>query len=342
MEREAAGAHTIDSLLARLTELELENGRLRAGRRTGSSTPTSSNSKLTDSDAAVEAPSIETLESSIEHALFRCWAASGGMPELVQVDHQADLPGTGSERDTTRNMDLDPEKVDVELLVERIQNSREALRKAESRLAAQAGEIASHAETQEQLTRELSRLQEYEGKYRAFVSAVLRAEQAVTRAAAARESANQEPQRKTGTVGLSENIGDMVESDSQLDHCPSVALPLPPGATTAATAPPVVEMPGNEQLLDSSMDTAPSVRASDTGARALEPSTVPSAAGLGKGTRRGSGDWLEVLAETVCFKLNDGAALSQQLYDVQQQLQQLQRLRLQDSQSTGWSVLFND
>jgi hypothetical protein len=43
----------------------------------------------------------------------------------------------------------------------RIQNSREALRKAESRLAAQAGEIASHAEAQEQLTRELSRLQEY-------------------------------------------------------------------------------------------------------------------------------------------------------------------------------------
>ena len=39
-----------------------------------------------------------------------------------------------------------------------------------------------------------------------------------------------------------------------------------------------------------------------------------------------------MLAETVCSKLNAGAALSQELHDVQQQLQ-LQEQRLQDSQS---------
>lgn len=166
----------------------------------------------------------------------------------------------------------------------------------------------------------------YEGKYRAFVSAVLRAEQAATRAAAARESAGQEPQSKTGAAEFSESIGDMAGSVSRLDRCPAVALP----AGAAATAPPVVETPGAEQLLDSSTDTG-----------APEPSTVPVAAALGNGTRRGSGDWLETLAETVCSKLNDGAALSQELYDAQQQLQQLQRLQLQGSQSTGWPSNFS-
>ena len=175
----------------------------------------------------------------------------------------------------------------------------------------------------------------YEGKYRAFVSAVLRAEQAATRAAAARESAGQEPQSKTGAAEFSESIGDMAGSVSRLDRCPAVALP----AGAAATAPPVVETPGTELLLVSSPDTGPGC---DTGARAPEPSTtVPVAAAVGNGTRRGSGDWLETLAETVCSKLNDGAALSQELYDAQQQLQQLQRLQLQGSQSTGWPSNFS-
>jgi hypothetical protein len=78
------------------------------------------------------------------HALCRCWAASGGTPELVDADRETDreterqaelveaddpagAPGNGSERETMRNMELDPEKVDVELLVERcafLPNSR--------------------------------------------------------------------------------------------------------------------------------------------------------------------------------------------------------------------------
>ena len=68
-----AAAPTIESLMARVTELELENGRLRSARRTGSSTTSSTNSHMTNSEATVEAPSIENLDNSVELALCRCW-----------------------------------------------------------------------------------------------------------------------------------------------------------------------------------------------------------------------------------------------------------------------------
>ncbi len=338
-----AATPTVESLMARVTELELENGRLRSARRTGSSTMSSTNSQMTDSEAALEPPSIENLDNSVELALCRCWEASGGTAEAIETAHQTGEPGIGNERGTTQNVDLDSGKLDVELLVERIHNSREALKKAESRLAAQAGEIVSHVEAQEQLTRELCRLQEYEGKYRAFVSAVLRAEQAATRAAAVRESALQ-TSAKTGTADDSASLRDMAmtpppspNSNSQLNHCSSLELPPPPGATVAAeptgeaSAPPVVNPP--ESTPDASVDAAPSLHAG-----VLELSTTSSAAAAAAGERRGSGDWLETLAETVCSKLNAGAALGQELHDLQQQLQ-LQEQRLLDSQSANSAPL---
>ena len=336
-----AAAPTIESLMARVTELELENGRLRSARRTGSSTMSSTSSQMTDTEAAVDAPSIENLENSVELALCRCWEASGGTSEAVATVAQVGEPVHGNSRGAARNMDLDSGKLDVELLVERIHNSREALKKAEIRLATQAGEIASHVEAQDQLTRELSRLQEYEGKYRAFVSAVLRAEQTATRAAAVRESAWQ-PSGKTETADNSASLEDMAmvppspNSNSQLNRCPSVELLTLPGATAAvetpgepsASAPPVISPPPDSGRSEASVDAALSVDAS-----ALEPSATSSAAAAGIGERRGSGDWLEALAETVCSKLNSSAALSQELHDVKQQLQ-LQKQRPQGSRST--------
>jgi hypothetical protein len=356
-------AATMESLLARVTELELENGRLRAGRRVARSPTTRPTSSSTASDAsAVEAPSIDNLESSMEDALTRCWEASGGSAEGVDEDEEDLGESEGGAEGGERQAG---EKPDVALLVERISNSREALKKAESRLAAQAGEVAAHVEAQEQLTRELTRLQETDSKYRAFVSAVLRAEQAATRAAAGVPHSGSG--RERGLAGLSASMRESTVVSPPKETSDESTNPLalsameeapPPGAAAAgpaaagAAAPPPRIEPQQDEQLNASMEPAPSVGTAaavaapnapqaaaggGAGRASLDASTSSAssavAAGAGAGERRGSGgsDWLETLAETVCMKLETGATLRQELEDASQQQQQQQQQQLAQS-----------
>ena len=322
---------TVASLLARVTALELENGRLRgSGRNRVISTVTDDSSPRAAAgvdagldldaslgDSATSAPSIEppSLENSMELALSQCWVASGAAEGVSPRDEDGDSD------------DVMATKPDVALLVERISNSRSALQKAESRLAAQTTEVATHVEAQEQLTRELHRLQETDGKYRSFVSAVLRAEQAAARTAAAAVAA--------GEGGSGRGLSGLTRSPSP-PLGETAAAVLSAAAAGGATPPPRIDLdPVNdsaEPLQPPPPPTASprgrtgfvSQQVSVIGGGRLEPDQVasprPAGAAAGSdsseasssesaGERRGSGgvDWLETLAETVCQKLYDSA-----------------------------------
>jgi len=293
-ESPAKEAPTVASLLASVTELELENGRLRSAATAGeprhaeASEEDSMGAETERQDCLETAPSIENSTELARRAegeesvqwLSQCWAAAAGPAEGLD--------------DSSLAASEAAERPDAAAVVERVGGMRVALTEAQRRVAEQEGELGDLRTTQAELMRELERLREKDGKYRSFVSAVLRAEQAAAQALAER--------------GLAPaNAASLVASGAGGRLSPRSPSPvnLPPQASTRQA--------GNPSPAPRIGRQSPQPRESDDAELSglVEDQARPSSptAAAGASSRRGSGDWLGTLGETVCAALRENVSL---------------------------------